>query len=405
MARAGLTVGLERLAAEPRLAASWGRCGLVCNQASVARDFTPAWRVAHTALRERLVALFGPQHGLAGTAQDNMIETGHGRHLATGLPVYSLYSETREPTAEMLAGLDTLLIDLQIVGCRIYTWKSTIAACLRAAKKHGRRVVVLDRPNPLGGVHLEGRVLDDDAHSFVGEFPIPMRHGLTAGEAARFFNASIGAELEVVALEGWDPKLLAHHYYGPEGRPWVLTSPNLPTLAPVFVYPGTVLLEGCNISEGRGTGLPFQLIGAPYIQDSARLVARIGELSGDGLPGVFLREAAFEPTSQKHMGKVCNGLQIHVTGPDAVRSFRLTLALIRAFIEQGEGGFQWKQPPYEYDHVTLPIKLIIGSRAADRHLEKGAFSVQDAFWRDGIQRYIAAVKPHLLYARSMLDVT
>ena len=334
-----------------------------------------------------------------------MIETGHTRHLATGLPVYSLYSETREPTEAMLESVDTLLVDLQILGCRIYTWKSTIAACLRAAKKYGRRVVVFDRPNPLGGVHLEGRTLDEDAHSFVGEFPIPMRHGLTAGEAALFFNASIGAELEVIALSGWDPKLLADSYFGIKRRPWVLTSPNLPTLAPVFVYSGTVMLEGTNISEGRGTGLPFQLIGAPYIQDSDRLITRIYELCDGDIPGLVLRAAAFEPTSQKHQGQVCNGLQLHVENPDSVRSFRLTLAMIRAFLELSEGGFAWKDPPYEYDHETRPIRLIIGSQIADRQIEKSTFSIHDPFWRDGISRHIDAVEPHLLYPRIMRDVT
>lgn len=402
---AELTLGLEKLAADPSIAANWGRCGLVCNQASLTASYLPAWKVLQEVLGSRLVALFGPQHGFAGTAQDNMIETRHARHLATGLPVFSLYSETREPTLDMLQGLDTLVIDLQIVGCRIYTWKSTIAACLRAAKRFGRRVVVLDRINPLGGVDIEGRVLDDDAHSFVGEYPLPMRHGLTAGEAAQFFNASIGAELEVVPLSGWEPSRLATDYYAPAKRAWVLTSPNLPTLDPVFVYPGTVLLEGTNISEGRGTGLPFQLIGAPYIKDSAAFIARVQALCAGQTPGLYLRPAAFEPTAQKHQGQVCNGLQLHVEDPRRVRSFRLTLAMIRASLELSAQGFTWKSPPYEYDHVTLPIKLIIGSQIADQQIEKSSFSVEDDFWRAGITRYIEQIKPYLLYQRVMRDVT
>lgn len=403
--QAGLLLGLEKLAAHPHLAANWGRCGLVCNQASLTAGYVPAWHVLREILGSRLVALFGPQHGFAGTAQDNMIETRHARHLATGLPVYSLYSETREPTLEMLANVDTLVIDLQIVGCRIYTWKSTIAACIRAAKKYGRRVVVLDRINPLGGVNLEGRVLDDNAHSFVGEFPLPMRHGLTAGEAALFFNASIGAELEVIQLSGWDPVRLATDYYGPRVRPWVVTSPNLPTIDPVFVYPGTVILEGTNISEGRGTGLPFQLIGAPYIADSDGFIARVRDLCGDSTPGLYLRPASFEPTSQKHQGRLCNGIQLHVEDPALIRSFRLTLAIIRASLEIAHNDFRWKDPPYEYDHVTLPIKLIIGSQIADKCFEKNDFSVEDGFWRDGIAQYIDKIKPFLLYKRMMRDVT
>lgn len=200
-----MLTGLEVLLAKPQTGQAWGRCGLVCNQASVTMDFKPAWTTLRESLGNRLVALFGPQHGFYGTAQDNMIETAHEQRGEFNLPVYSLYSETREPTAEMLEGLDTIIIDLQITGCRIYTWKATIAACMRAAAKHGKRVVVLDRPNPVGGEVLEGRVLELDATSFVGEFPVPMRHGMTAGEAARFFNKSIHAELEVVKLEGWNP--------------------------------------------------------------------------------------------------------------------------------------------------------------------------------------------------------
>lgn len=389
-------VGLERLTAKDTQA--WGRCGLLSNQASVTADFRPAWAVARDLLGTRLTSLFGPQHGFAGTAQDNMIETTHTRHIATGLPVFSLYSETREPTAEMLASLDTLIVDLQIVGCRIYTWKSTIGGCLRAAKRHGKRIVVLDRPNPLGGVLLEGRMLDDDAQSFVGQFAMPMRHGLTAAEAAKYFNATIGANLEVVSLEGWQPD----SYWCDLGRPWVLTSPNLPTPDPVYVYPGTVMLEGTNISEGRGTGLPFQLIGAPYIKQGGDVIRRMQQLIGD-FPGLHIREAAFEPTSQKWKGQVCNGVQLHVQDPRAVRSFKMTLALIKAFMDVGEGAqaFAWKDPPYEYDYETLPIKLIVGSRAVEQHLSRDRFDPRDAFWDAGIPEYIKAVEPYLMYPRKM----
>lgn len=391
-----LTVGLERLAASPRLADGWGRIGLLCNQASVTRDYSPAWDVLQSVAGKRVVSLFGPQHGFAGTAQDNMIETGHTRHLGTGLKLFSLYSETREPTVEMLKDLDTLVIDLQIVGCRIYTWKSTIAGCLRAAKRDGKKVVILDRPNPVGGVLLEGRVLDDDCHSFVGQFPTPMRHGLTAAESARFFNEGIGADLEVVALEGWNPDT----YIKDWGRPWVITSPNLPTPDPVYVYPGTVMLEGTNISEGRGTGLPFQLIGAPYVKTGTAVIKRIKDLIGEPA-GVHLREAGFEPTSQKHMGKVCNGIQIHVLKPEAVRSYKLTLAIIKAFMDLGGDAFQWKQPPYEYDFETLPMKIIVGSRRFEDHLSRTKFDAQDPFWSEGIVKYVEKVKPFLMYDRKL----
>jgi uncharacterized protein YbbC (DUF1343 family) len=385
-------VGLEILEKHPEKAKAWGRCGLLSNQASINMSYAPAWSICQRILGKNLTTLFGPQHGFAGTAQDNMIETGHSRHVATGLPIYSLYSETREPSAAMFANLDTLIIDLQITGCRIYTWKSTIAGCLRTAKAAGKKIVILDRPNPVGGVHLEGRVLDDDCKSFVGQFPTPMRHGLTAGESALFFNSFIGAELEVISMQGWNPASMWHQL----GRPYVLTSPNLPTPDPVYVYPGTVMLEGTNISEGRGTGLPFQLIGAPYVQSGQQVIDRIKDLTKE-TKGLVLRESAFEPTSQKWRGEVCNGLQIHVTEPAAVRSYMFTLALIKAFMDVGEGGFAWKEPPYEYDHVTLPIKLIVGSKKVEDHFR--SFDENDPFWHEGIESYINKVSKFLLYPR------
>jgi len=390
--------GLENLQANPGQGALWGRVGLVCNQASVDSNFTPAWEVFNDLFSSRLVALFGPQHGFYGTAQDNMIETSHTAGGEFNLPIFSLYSETREPTPSMLANVDTLVIDLQITGCRIYTWKSTIAGCLRAARRDGKRVVVLDRPNPIGGVLLEGRVLESNASSFVGQFPTPMRHGLTAGEAALFFNQSIGADLHVVKLTAWNPAL----FWCDLQRPWILTSPNLPTIDPVYVYPGTVIFEGTNISEGRGTGLPFQFAGAPYIKSSKKFVTRIKQLlGGPAVPGVHLREASFEPTSQKWAGKVCNGLQIHVVEPSLVRSYDLALAVVRAAFELGGDAFAWKDPPYEYDYKTLPMKLIMGSLSADQKLTASVFDLSDSYWHGGIKEYIAAAEKILLYDRQM----
>ncbi len=390
-------VGLERLVADPSLAKSWGRCGLVCNQASVTMQYEPAWDVLRKILGSRLTTLFGPQHGFYGTKQDNMIETSHGSFAEYGIPLYSLYSETREPTAEMLSNLDTIIVDLQVVGCRIYTWKATIAGCMRAAKKHNKKVIILDRPNPVGGDVCEGRVLDQDSTSFVGEYPIPMRHGLTSGEAAKFFNQFIGCEMDVVTLQHWDPK----SYWGDLHRPWVLTSPNLPTIDAVYVYPGTVIFEGTNLSEGRGTGLPFQFIGAPYIPEGSAYRERVIKLIGGRPPGIFLRDAQFEPTSQKWAGKTCKGLQLHVTDYRQVRSVDLAIALVRAAIELSDGQFKWKDPPYEYDHVTLPMKLIYGSqKTADKFMARD-FSLNDPFWHEGIQEYLTAVSPSLLYPRNL----
>lgn len=390
-------VGLERFAADPSIGKSWGRCGLVCNQASVTTAMVPAWHIFAKELGSRLTALFGPQHGFYGTKQDNMIETAHAKHESFGVPLYSLYSETREPTADMLLNVDTIVIDLQVVGCRIYTWKATIAGCMRAAKKNNKRVVILDRPNPVGGTVCEGRVLDMDSTSFVGEFPIPMRHALTAAEAARFFNSFIGCQLEIVELTSWNP----NSYWSDLSRPWVLTSPNLPTIDPVYVYPGTVIFEGTNISEGRGTGLPFQFIGAPYIPDSRAYKERVLKILGGKSPGVYIRECQFEPTAQKWAGKTCRGVQLHVTDFRAVRSLDLSIALVRAAIEMGEGQFAWKEPPYEYDYVTLPMKLIYGSKKSDAKFMDKDFSLGDSFWHEGIDSYIEKVSPFLLYPRKL----
>jgi uncharacterized protein YbbC (DUF1343 family) len=257
--------------------------------------------------------------------------------------------------------------------------------------------VILDRPNPVGGTVCEGRVLDMDSTSFVGEFPIPMRHALTAAEAARFFNSFIGCQLEIVELTSWNP----NSYWSDLSRPWVLTSPNLPTIDPVYVYPGTVIFEGTNISEGRGTGLPFQFIGAPYIPDSRAYKERVLKILGGKSPGVYIRECQFEPTAQKWAGKTCRGVQLHVTDFRAVRSLDLSIALVRAAIEMGEGQFAWKEPPYEYDYVTLPMKLIYGSKKSDTKFMDKDFSLGDSFWHEGIDSYIEKVSPFLLYPRKL----
>ncbi len=389
-----MKLGIEVLAASPSAAKAWGRCALLCNQASVTQNFHSSWEIMHDLLGSQLKAFFGPQHGFHATVQDNMIETGHHPAGPYGLPVHSLYSETREPRPEMLDGIDTIVIDLQIVGCRVYTFKYTIAGCLRIAKKLGKRVVVLDRPNPLGGIAVEGRVLDPEARSFVGEYPIPLRHGLSAGESALFFNQDIGAELEIVSMGAWNPAGYWSDYY----RHWILTSPNLPTIDPVYVYPATVMLEGTNLSEGRGTGLPFQFVGAPYIKDGSQYAARV--LDYYRSPGFHLRPAEFQPTSQKWAGEVCRGFQIHVRDPRLLHSFPLGLAIMKAALDVAPQGFAWKQPPYEYDFVNLPINLILGHLKSQQHIEQ-SFKLDDPFWSSGIETYRRRAESILLYPRAL----
>lgn len=389
-----MKLGIERLVENPILAKAWGRCAFLGNQASLTPDFKPSWVLLHELLGENLVAFFGPQHGFHATVQDNMIETSH--HTGPfGLPVYSLYSETREPNDSMMDNLDTIVVDLQLTGCRVYTFKYTIAACLRAAKRLGKRVVILDRPNPLGGTQIEGRCLDLKAQSFVGEFEIPMRHALTTAEAALLFNQRIGATMEIINLEGWT----GNEYWSDLYKHWTLTSPNLPTIDSVYVYPATVMLEGTNISEGRGTGLPFQFVGAPYIKDAAAYAKRIQHyIKTDA---VYLRPAEFQPTSQKWQGEVCRGVHINVIAPKRIETYSLGLAIIRAAMDLGGSAFEWKKPGYEYNYSDLPIDLILGELSAHKRLEQG-LDITDPFWSAGLSDYARQLTDVMIYRRALI---
>ena len=386
--------GLDRLARGFLEPAAWGRCALLCNQASLTCDFRHSVDVLRQLPQLRLSCLLAPQHGLFGTAQDNMIETPHSREPGSYLPVYSLYSETRIPELQMLEGCDTLVIDLQISGCRIYTFKSTILACLKVAKEAGKKVVVLDRPNPLGGEVLEGRVADPQVNSFVNPGPIPLRHGLSPAEFALFVNRTIGCNLEVVPMENWDPAGV----WTATGRPWILTSPNLPSGDSIFLYPGMVLFEGTNVSEGRGTGLPFQLVGSPFLSDPRELIAFVRDAISEP-PGIMLRPASFEPTSGKWRGKECRGLQLHVIDPIAVRSFSLAIALIQGFQELCGGGFSFKEPPYEYEYQRPPVDMILAcDGSAEKLLRWGG---SHPFWKPDAAAWYDEVRDCLLYPRHM----
>ena len=385
-----VTLGSERLLASGALAGA--RVGLVANPASVDHAFRHvADRIAEQP-GVTLAALFGPQHGFHADVQDNMVESGHARHPRLGIPVHSLYSDTREPTADMLAGLDALVIDLQDVGTRVYTYAYTMANCLRAARRVGLRVVVCDRPNPIGGEAVEGPVLDPACASFVGQFAIPLRHGLTIGELARLFNDhfGIGADLEVVPLDGWTRAM----YHDDAEVPWVIPSPNLPTLDSAIVYPGMVLLEGTMLSEGRGTTRPFEIAGAPGI-DADRLAAG---LNGLDLPGVRFRPATFEPTFQKHAGRTCGGCQIHVTDRRAFRPVLTGVAFLAACRRAAAERFDWRRPPYEYEHERMPIDILAGSDALRRDLDADRPAVDIAAgWEADLSRFEAARRPFLLY--------
>jgi len=385
-----VTLGFTRLLASGRLRGQ--RVGIVSNPASVDGAFTHVVDALIGAPGVTLGAIFGPQHGFRSDVQDNMIETAHAEDAERRVPVYSLYSDTREPTPEMLAGLDVLVIDLQDIGARIYTYVYTMANCLRAGARLGLPIIVCDRPNPIGGVAVEGPMLDPAYASFVGQFPIPMRHGMTIGELASLFNDhfGIGARLEVITLEGW-----SRDRYGDEaGAPWVMPSPNIPTLETAVVYPGTVLLEGTMASEGRGTTRPFELVGAPWV-GAERLAV---DLNGRALPGVHFRAAVFEPTFQKHARTTCGGCQIHVTDRRAFRPVMTGVALIEAIRAQDPAAFAWRPPPYEYEHDKQPIDILAGSPALREALESGARAEEiAATWPAAGAPFVAARARCLLY--------
>jgi uncharacterized protein YbbC (DUF1343 family) len=383
-------LGLERLLDSPALDDL--RVGIVCNPASIDGE----WRHVADRLAARprvtLTAIFGPQHGFRSDVQDNMVETRHERDEVRRVPVYSLYGETRAPSAEMLRDLDVLVVDLQDAGSRIYTFIYTMANCLVAAGRADVRVVVCDRPNPIGGLGVEGPMLRHGFESFVGQYPIPMRHGMTIGELARLFNDEfgIGAALEVVTMQGWHRGM----YHDATGLPWVMPSPNMPTLDTAIVYPGTVLFEGTNLSEGRGTTRPFELVGAPWIV-AERFAETMNHLS---LPGAFFRPASFEPTFQKHARVACGGCQVHVLDRERFRPVETGVALLAAFRSVDPERFRWRDPPYEYENERLPIDILAGSDELRHHLERRtpADAIARA-WEAPVREFGRVRERYLLY--------
>lgn len=339
--------------------------GLIMHPASVTAGLVPAVD-ALLGAGFHLRSLFGPQHGARGEKQDNMIESDHYADPRTGLTVHSLYSEVRKPTPEMLDGLEAVLFDLQDVGVRVYTFVWTMALAMEACAEAGVRFVVLDRPNPVGGTVLEGPVLEAGFESFVGLHPIPLRHGFTAGELARWLVAErgIACDLEVVPMEGWRREMT----WEDTGLPYVLPSPNLPTPGSCAVYPGMVLVEGTNLSEGRGTTRPFELVGAPWL-DPWALVEAVAP--GD-VAGARLRPCWFEPTFQKHAGALCGGVQIHVDDRAAFRPVLTAVALFRAMKDQAPDGFGWRPPPYEYEERLMPIDILWGHSGLREGIDGGA---------------------------------
>lgn len=371
MAKPVVRVGLEVLLEEPLSVLRGTRFGLLMNQASVDCRLRYACDLLAETFPGQLAAIFSPQHGLWCEEQDNMIETPHGSYGPLGIPVYSLYSETRRPTADMLEGLECLLVDLQDVGTRVYTFVWTVSHCLEACAEADIPVMVMDRPNPLGGDVCEGPLLNQATASFIGRATIPMRHGLTLGELALLVNSElgIGADLHVVPMRGWRRKML----YPETGRSWLPTSPNMPRLETAIVYPGQVLLEGTNLSEGRGTTVPFEVVGAPYIEPE-RLAESLRSYS---TPGIAFRPIRFRPTFSKWADASCGGVALHVTDPAAVRSYAATLAVLACARSLYPEHFDWLPPPYEYVSDQMPLDILSGGTHLREAIDDGRTSPTD----------------------------
>ncbi len=387
-----LQIGLEKLIQN---APSWlknSRVALLSNQASTASDLIHSRLHLQKSYPGRLTCLFSPQHGFFAEKQDNMIESDHQVDSATGLKVFSLYGDSRKPDTGMYDNFDVLLIDIVDVGTRVYTFMYTMAYCLELAAKCGKKVVVLDRPNPVGGVAVEGNILEPEWASFVGLYPLPMRHGLTFGELALYMNGefAIGADLEVIPMDGWKRDM----FFRDTGFPWVYPSPNMPTPETAVVYPGQVIWEGTNISEGRGTTLPFELVGAPFWDCEAILQA----IDSTPLPGCFLRSVAFQPTSGKFAEQTCSGFHIHVTDKHAFKPYRTSIALLQAVMQIHPEHFRYKEPPYEYEFERLPMDLILGSRQVREQLESSE-SIMDIEqgWQQEIENFEQLRRKYFLY--------
>jgi len=387
-----VSTGLDRFREEYWKKLKGCRLGLLANQASLDSKLTHAKEIILHLLPGQLKALFGPQHGHGGEEQDNMIETNHSIDKELEIPIYSLYSKYREPQPEMLDLLDVLIIDLQDVGTRVYTFASTMLNCLRAAKISGKKVLILDRPNPLGGAIIEGNLLMPELYSFVGPFSLPMRHGLTIGELALVFDQvfKIESDLDIIPMEGWGREMIWHD----TGLKWIMPSPNMPLAETAYVYPGQVIWEGTNLSEGRGTCRPFEIFGAPFLETKMILQ----KLMHEAIEGCYLQEITFRPTFHKWEGDLCRGFMIHVLDCRLFRPYFTTIAMLKTIIDLYGEAFRWKEPPYEYECERMPIDIILGNSELRKELESGEDLLQiKERWRFENKDFMEWRRPYLLY--------
>ncbi len=383
--------GIENLKTNPPDYLKGKRLGLLANPASVDKGFTHTLDIINRLFPGQLAALFSPQHGFYAEKQDNMIESDHGVHPGLNIPVFSLYSETRIPTPEMFDRIDTLIIDIQDVGTRVYTFIYTISHCIEVAAKLKKTIVILDRPNHIGGLQIEGNLLDTDYASFVGRFPIPMRHGLTVGEISQFFNQqfNLGCDLKVIPMKGWKRNM----YWQDTDLVWLPPSPNLPTPFSCMVYPGQVIFEGTNISEGRGTTLPFEQFGAPFLDTKT-----IGQIAEKKIKGAVLRPITFEPTSGKWQQQLCKGFHIHITSRQNFSPYLASLHLMQLMLKFHSEEFEFKLPPYEYEYERMPIDLILGDKnIREKITEMKDVAVLETLWQNGLTTFKANSQKYYLY--------
>ena len=373
-----------------------GNLAILCHAGSVNHQLQYAPLLLKKIFPQRLKKIFSPQHGFVGDVQDNMVETQDSYHPYFKLPIHSLYSHTRIPTDEMLDGLDTILVDLQDVGTRIYTYIYTMTLLMKKCAEKDIKVVVLDRPNPIDGITIEGNILEENFSSFVGLHPLPTRHGLTIGEVAMMANEfwQKPCRLEVIKMKNWKREMS----FSQTQLPWVMPSPNMPTLESAYSFVGTVLFEGTNISEGRGTTRSLEIVGHPLCEPFTFLDKLSPLFKQFKLEGFILRPIFFLPTFQKHQGKTCGGYQIHVTNQKKFRPWVLCQLLCQSFYHELKEKFQWKEPPYEYEYDRTPIDLINGTDRLRHWVEqKGNYDDLMAIENAHMKTYLEQRAQVLLY--------
>ncbi len=365
--------------------------GLLVHPASINRHIEHASQFLLKNQKFQIKAFFGPQHGIYGHTQDNMIEWNGFIDPKTGLPVYSLYGETRKPSKRMLDGIDFMLIDLQDIGARYYTFIWTMDLCMDACRESGKTVIVLDRPNPINGIEVEGTVLDAEYCSFVGLKSLPIRHGMTIGEIGNYLKNTFYPDLDyqIITMNGWKRGM----WFDDTGLPWVMPSPNMPTLDTAIVYPGMCLLEGTILSEGRGTTRPFEIFGSPFIEPD-NLIKRLNEFK---LKGVIFRPVWFQPTFQKYAGNICGGAQIHVIDRDIFKPFKTAVAIIKAVRDLHPEYQLWIQPPYEYETVKMPIDILFGNNKMRDFIDNGAsLEVMEQWWVEQSLKFNKEIRQRFL---------